>query len=382
MPSPTTGVNRCAGCRVVIKGRQFLKCHVCSQCYDLQCANVSEKRYYNTFSRERKSTWKCPLCKNKEPKQDNTDTPITCVSKAEAQTLRSEQVETPIAAHLTKSTDLSDLSDDHLDQISGNFTLDDPATELKRFWKEMRAVRTEMGTFRSAVADLTAALKAQNLRIDALETRVVNLEAKIGDGFKSESSVISNLEETIAQLKLEIDEREQDMLGNDIEIASFPETSNENPTHVILTVAKKLGVQLEERDVVSAARMGAPRTAAAATESGARARPRPIAVRLARRSQRDALLQAARVRRRLLADDVDLPNSAPPRPFYVNERLTRQNRQLFQKTRELAKQLNWQYVWTRDGKILTRQENGKARHRIRSEADFIRVFGINSVGEN
>lgn len=61
--------------------------------------------------------------------------------------------------------------------------------------------------------------------------------------------------------------------------------------------------------------------------------------------------------------------------FYVNERLTKNSRQLFHKARAAAKNSKWRYVWTRDGRIYTRKEHGKPRYRLRNDADIERVFG-------
>lgn len=61
--------------------------------------------------------------------------------------------------------------------------------------------------------------------------------------------------------------------------------------------------------------------------------------------------------------------------FYVNERLTRMNRQLFYKAREEALRTRWKYVWTRDGKIFVRKEHGPPRCRIRSDDELVKVFG-------
>lgn len=65
-----------AGCRQEITDRRFLKCSICFQNYDLECAYVSEQRFYNTFTEEHKNTWKCQLCRSKEPKTDNKNTPL------------------------------------------------------------------------------------------------------------------------------------------------------------------------------------------------------------------------------------------------------------------------------------------------------------------
>lgn len=66
----------CAGCRQEIPDRRFLKCFICHQNYDLDCANVSEQRFYNTLTKEHKQSWKCQFCRSKEPKTDNNNTPI------------------------------------------------------------------------------------------------------------------------------------------------------------------------------------------------------------------------------------------------------------------------------------------------------------------
>lgn len=66
----------CSGCRNEIIDRRFLTCSICQENYDLECANVTEKRFYNTMSKEHKKSWKCDYCRSNEPKTDNTNTPI------------------------------------------------------------------------------------------------------------------------------------------------------------------------------------------------------------------------------------------------------------------------------------------------------------------
>lgn len=66
----------CAGCSESIPDRRFLTCSKCSDKYDLFCANVSEKRFYNTMRDEHKKSWLCPRCKSNQPKVNNTNTPI------------------------------------------------------------------------------------------------------------------------------------------------------------------------------------------------------------------------------------------------------------------------------------------------------------------
>lgn len=71
-------------------------------------------------------------------------------------------------------------------------------------------------------------------------------------------------------------------------------------------------------------------------------RPRLIVTRFARRAVRDRLLREARLRRGATTEGICMP--VPPRRFYINERLTRVNRQLFRQARQLGED-NWRFVW-------------------------------------
>jgi hypothetical protein len=346
-------------------------CSLCKAKYDLECINISPQRFFSFYmhDKSRRDCWKCPRCISIRPKSCNQNTPVhTNVSPEHSSNVT-------LRRQLT-SKDLSDTSTDKIEDCGdhGAGIVMTSTVNFKELLEEMRAVRNEMSEFRSVMSDLKATINSQNVRLQALESRIEELESR---PVESQSQLISNLEKTVDQLKLEIDERDQHMLGNDIEIANYPEC-NRNPTHVVLTVAKILGVEVGERDVVSAVRIGAP--PASTADNGAR--PRPIVVRLACRDQRDALLRAARVRRRVTVPaSNESSTSVQPRQFYINERLTRRNRQLFLRAREAAKRLNWKFVWSRDGKIFARHEHGGERYRLRSEGDLATVFGSNFVGD-
>ncbi|KAJ8704778.1 hypothetical protein PYW08_012098 [Mythimna loreyi] len=55
--------------------KELLKCGICTRKYDLECANVTVKKF-NLMDPTLKTTWKCPECRCKQPKTDNTNTPI------------------------------------------------------------------------------------------------------------------------------------------------------------------------------------------------------------------------------------------------------------------------------------------------------------------
>lgn len=95
------------------------------------------------------------------------------------------------------------------------------------------------------------------------------------------------MESQILKLQADIIERDQILLRNDMEIARCPEVKNENCSHLTLMIAKKICVELDEKDVVSAERVG---TTLVRTENCEAPRPGPLVVCLARRVTMDAIL--------------------------------------------------------------------------------------------
>lgn len=340
---------KCSSCAKKIFKKEFLKCITCKEVYDLECANVSHR---NFSLKDRKEPWEYPDCSNRGLKVGNTNTPTF--------TTESENI-----THRARITRVNSPS---ISQKGPDYNM---IEELKVYMADL--IRNSMESVREAISDLTSTIRDQNIRIEQLESRVLLLENK-----KEQSCDIAALESAIEQLKGDISDQDQRMLLNDVEVAGCPETPTENCVHLILSIAKKIGIDLNEKDIVSAHRAGPNRsTSATSVSSGGRARPRPLVVRLARRALRDEMLRAARVRRNLTTEGLNLPGQT--NSIYINERLTKHNRLIFYKARSLAREHQYKYIWTRDGKIFVCQAQGKSRHHLRTEEDVHRVFGKNRV---
>ncbi|CAG5037141.1 unnamed protein product [Parnassius apollo] len=79
---------------------------------------------------------------------------------------------------------------------------------------------------------------------NTVQTILESQEQYGSQGFKIE---ILKLESTVNQLQADLNDRDQELLANDVELSGIPEESGENPTHLVLSVVTKLGVHLEER---------------------------------------------------------------------------------------------------------------------------------------
>lgn len=331
-----------------------VQCPGCKNIYDRQCLNMTKTTIIPP-------NWICTLCISKTPKGGKSETPVkSCtlenvesqVSPLHGSNASPDDPRVALAATQQSPKDING------ELVQG----------IRSLTMEMSAMRVEMSHFGEQFERVLGAVDAANKRMDAMESRMAKLEER-----PSESpGCVSELMATVQQLKLELNDREQDLLASDLEIGGLPEVKGENVIHLACLVAEKLGVKLEQTDVVSAERVGPPRQSVEGHD-GERARPRPLAVRLARRALCDNLLRSARVRRGADTDGFDIPGY-PPRRFYVNERLSRTNRHLFYLARQEGSRLGWKFVWTREGRIYARRRPDSNAHRIKTEYDIKKIF--------
>ncbi|KAI5641606.1 hypothetical protein NE865_06120 [Phthorimaea operculella] len=335
----------CSGCTAAIEDRKYLRC--CNpDCkyptYDLLCANVSEVIFSKMTALER-NAWKCVLCVSKEPKMGNAEAPA-----------RSANHNVKDGVNLGRRGASMQSPPEQLDETGEMSEIETLAMEFRQFMEEWRKEKYEthlqLQSIDTSIKDLLSRVETSERNIEVLNKRVEKLESRAQESTKMEGNE-SSLFGTIEQLKAELNERDQEMLQNEIEISCIPEEKTESLPHIVMSLGNKLGIQLNENDIVSASRVG--RMPADAPEAGSR--PRPIVVRLARRAVRDQFLQEARVRRGATTEGTGLPGN--PRRFYINERLTRVNRNLFRKAREIGAHLNWRFIWTKDGRIFARQSS-------------------------
>lgn len=391
----------CLVCFTEIDASELLSCTLCKSNYHYRCNNMASAHYLANIY-DLKRNWRCPACVNVNTNRrkggatsgNQLDSPpaevnMSCdeiVSEVCASKSNLDATPNPCAKdlHKTLATALP-------------FTLEQFSTLLDKKLENMRCAITrdlkeEFGSALEKVkkefAETTALLSSQltetkqclmtvTNKVEQLENENVKLKADVAVLKTSQLTASSNpdLEATIAQLQEEINDRDQAALINDVEITGIPELGSESIMHIILAVSAKLGVELTERDVVSAFRAGVKRRSN--NDSSTRPRPRPIVVRLVRRTFRDAFIREARVRRHITSADLGLP-AHDPCPVYVNERLTRANRSLFGKAREMGRTLDWRFIWTKEGRIYAKRTDSPTApvHILKSQKDFLRVFGV------
>lgn len=66
----------CAGCKQRLPTETYLRCKICKNNYDLECASVSKERFNFVMNVKQKLEWQCPDCQSKIPKIGNLNTPV------------------------------------------------------------------------------------------------------------------------------------------------------------------------------------------------------------------------------------------------------------------------------------------------------------------
>ncbi|XP_072934836.1 uncharacterized protein [Epargyreus clarus] len=333
--------NKCGACGRFASMSDSVKCVKCTLAFHKQCVKLS--------SDARLSKWHCRECKTK----------ASCASVT--------AIGTPSSGGSTGGTD-TEFADALVGAADrGRCESDNNLANDIKFIRE----QVEMASFQQEILKINKNLGDLNNRIGDVEKRVTMLEQRAPDtNVPSESS---KMEETIVELKCQLNDRDQASFLTDIEISGVEEAKGENPLSIVTLIATKIGVSLEERDIVSVTRAGV-RHKHDILSDGGKPRPRPLVVRLARRTVRDQMIKAARVRRG--ADTAGLIVGTEPRKFYINERLTRTNKQLFYKVREEGRRKGWRFMWTRDGCIYARRDSDTPRYRFRTDADIKKFFGL------
>ncbi|CAK1582549.1 unnamed protein product [Parnassius mnemosyne] len=385
-------------------------CIVFVNMFLFRCLNITTAKFMGNFQ-QLKRTWKCPTCTNVTKRRHrNDDTPLK---------INSEESSPPDLVDTSGGDSISQTEDSN-EQLSPNmelpgvpkvntfsFSLEEIgklldhkldsklksahvclATEIKQEFRDvLKNLESDFKQITESITQEVCSLKQEvstlSEKVQALENENICIRKEIESSRQTAQSN-THLESIVAELQQQITYKDQEALLNDVEIVGIPEFSGETPMHIVLTVASKLGVSLTEQDIVYAERVGRRLNWPAKdmrtgnqNSSSVSVSARPLVVRLTRRALRDHLIKNARVRRTLTTVDLGLlPHESST--FYVNERLTKTNRILFAKTREMARNLNWKFVWTKGGRVYVKREDSPNIYAriVNSEMDIERVFGV------
>ncbi|KAJ8719761.1 hypothetical protein PYW08_011936 [Mythimna loreyi] len=208
-------MGKCGGCGQFLARAECIRCTRCPGSYHPSCIGVTSTKVA--------PNWLCPDCKMRIPRKDNSATPVKGPSdgipvSSQTDGIRASPgsqlavVDQGAAAVLATVEPAIKQSTQPLSQVSTESGELNVAFEIRCFREELSAMRVELRLFRDEMASLKADVGMCGERMSAIEGKVSHLEKRFEE---TGPSSYDHLEETISELKLQLNDRDQDLLLND-----------------------------------------------------------------------------------------------------------------------------------------------------------------------
>lgn len=221
-------------------------------------------------------------------------------------------------------------------------------------FEELRKNGKEFAEFRASLDYFSEKIDKSNELMEQLQQSHKKLQRENQD-LKEENKA---LKKSVAVVEQRVRNLEQYSRQTNIEISGVPETNGEKMEELLGDVARAVGMELKKERVVAAHRV----------PSYNRNRTPPIIVKFASRRDRDEWLDAFKKMRPLTADKIN--HHFKKDKVFINEHLSPENKQLLGRTKEMARDRGYKYVWTREGKIFVRREDNERCIKVEGVEDL------------
>jgi SMC interacting uncharacterized protein involved in chromosome segregation len=187
----------------------------------------------------------------------------------------------------------------------------------------------------------------KNVELGKAMDKMNNTVHALKEQIKAKEGVIDTLMDRVNNL-------EQQALAKTIEIHGLQQNNPEDVRKVVVQLGETLGLQnvADSIDDVYRRRVG---------YGG---RPPVVVMTLQTSAARNNWMQ---LRKKLRNENADKKSA-----IYINESLTYANRGLLKKVKEMGKEKQYKYIWTRDGQIFVRKNDTMGLVKILNETDAIR----------
>lgn len=255
-------------------------------------------------------------------------------------------------------TDLAKLRENSQDLKEEIKCMRKEYSELKSFVQSLDSKHKEL---KNEIASIQKSTQFHSERQDDIIKKVESLSTEI-QPIKNIREEVEDLKKQNHQLKAEINANDQrDRLLN-LEIVGVTELKDENVLDLVIKVARKVGANILPSDIIQANRVS--------SRTKQQGRPRVIIAKMHSRLVKDNIISCSR-KCRVTTKDLGL--NGEPKPIYVNEHLTVFNKLLLKKCKEIARIKQYQFVWSKHGRIFLRKNDAAPLLQISSEEDMKKI---------
>lgn len=265
---------------------------------------------------------------------EENDAPLNKLQTASKQKTKDTQQSTSTSSDASKSNEEINLL---YERLTKHF--DVKITEIKKmFTDEINDLKRSNDFICNQYEDLLSSFK--NIQDLHKETKFLREEND------NKNIRISSLESRLADL-------EQEKLSDSLEMAGVDLRPGEPPIEAVLRVASSLGVPLLQDDLRVVIK----------TQDRRQNTPDKLRATFHSLKTRDSILSLKNAAKTLNTKS----------PIFISEILTPYYKELLWKTKQLAKDNHFQFVWFKTGKLLVRKGPGDKIIHIKHENDFKKI---------
>ncbi|XP_037299142.1 uncharacterized protein LOC119190732 [Manduca sexta] len=349
----------CAGCHMKIPNRKFIACYHCKSTYDLQCGNITDKKF-NLMTAETRATWKCHNCRNNQSKIMDIPTPVRNGQTAITSThYSSNSLYNTSDIKNTSKTKNSTPQEHHNSPPGSIYVTEDAMRDLFDHFKTdickiIKQTVTEVVVSKfidisQQINEFKESLSFFNDKFESVMTNLRESTATI-DRLQSDNA---ELKSTVKDLSVRLNLAEQHLRDSNVELHGIPEHRGENLVNCLTQLCTTVGAAVTENDFTQVTRV--------AKLDKDSTRPRTVIAKLRTPRQRDILLAAVynfnKKNPESKLNSQNLGIGGKIFPVFVAEHLTPSNKSLHAEARKKAKESNYKYVWVRNGRIYVRKDD-------------------------
>lgn len=330
----------CIACfKPVADDGRFMKCVACQHVYHLgqSCAGIAESTF-TTMGPAKREKWKCRTCRSNESRSTSSSSQVT---------------DPPgVLSQLNELNEKLDTLMSIRDNVNALMGLPSKVDELL-------SLKPAVDQLRSTVAEVQASIDFLSNKYDSLLQKASANEQTIREMETETASLKATVSEhalAINRLREELNEAEQYSRLPNLEISGMPVLPNENLIERVGDLAVKLGISdFQASDILAAHRLQSKKDQT------------PVVIIRFISAQIKERWFRARTMLRSLFQEGTLPK------LFLNENLTRANRELFWLARSRSRERNYKFTWVRSGKIFAKKHENAPLVRINRHADLDKI---------
>lgn len=320
-----------------------LVCTSCDREFHISC--VLPNRSSNWEPNEGiRQFWRCPSCSSNSPSNNNNDdTPVRNITKR-----RTKDKYTKPGASFNGSS-ATETSINEFRQIIRSEIKD----AFCDFHKILEDVKTEITTVQNSLQFMSENYDLVLTRLEAIESKV-----KYYDTIKTD---MAHMNKSIELIQSDINKKEQWARRSNIEVIGVPESNSENLMDLVRKLSDLINYESCINNDIDFITRVTPKT-------NNTKKSRPIVMRFLSRYKKDDFL--ARLREKKLLKAFILGYAGNSANIYFNDHLTSSNKMLLRKTKDMAREKHYKYVWVKNCSILLRKNDTSPVLHINTEDDL------------